>query len=123
MDTSPHAAATDRSAAPPRDPREERTYRILKAVVIILGVMLVGSFLVVFGTIAYRASTFAERAAARSGEPAAETLLPAPPGARIVDVAIGADKALVTIEDGRGRAVLVVDLQSYRVLRTLRLER
>lgn len=106
-----HDAAGD-NVGPPAD---DRTYRILKAVVIILGILLVLSFFIVFGTIIYRVSNLEPRA-----PEAVETTLPIPADAVIVDVSAGDGRILVTVRDGSGTAIYVLDGRSYTLRAVIR---
>lgn len=106
-----HDAASD-NAGPPAD---DRTYRILKAVVIILGVLLVLCFFIVFGTIIYRVSNLEPRAPAT-----VETTLPIPASAKIVDVSAGDGRILVTVRDSSGTTIYVLDGRSYAIRAIIR---
>ena len=112
MDMTTRGDATGDNAGPPAD---DRTYRILKVVVIVLGVLIVLSFFIVFGTIIYRVSNFEPRTPT-----AVETTLPVPADAEVVDVGAGDGRILVTVRDASGIAIYVLDGRSYVVRAIIR---
>jgi hypothetical protein len=96
--------------------------RSLKILVVVMGVMLVGGFIALVVSIAYRAKHRQATAPAASVAPAPYAAPPIelPAGARIEAMALGADRLVLNIITPDGdRELLVLDLASGRRLGTI----
>ena len=100
-----------------------RQVRILKVVVIVMGVLLVGGFALVLGAIVYQASNVGKSAARVNAamDPALETLLAIPPGAQIRHMATGDGRLVIHLEAGGAGEIVILDINSGQVLSRIRL--
>ncbi|MDX5361381.1 MAG: DUF6476 family protein [Alphaproteobacteria bacterium] len=119
------AQTTDTSQDPPQPgANDDRTYRILKWVVIVMGVLLVVGFVViVIGMISkIQGFTGANRAAALQRVSAPyEAAVTLPAGARIVETAVGDGLVVLRLETPGGPALLLVDPRTGRARGTVTL--
>lgn len=102
-----------------------RGVRILKIVVIAMGVMLVGGFLFVIGVIAYQASNLGQGKKSEQDKPvvasskvlpATETELAIPAGATVVSMALDGDRLALHLKSSAGPEIVVIDLTSGKVI-------
>ncbi len=107
------------------------SYTILKFIVIFLGVLLVGGFMFLVGTIAYRIANsgdepVVEGAAAKETRAVAEllgeieVLLPA--GATVTGHSLEGDRLSIAIATADGPKILIVDLKSGKTISTVSLK-
>src|ERR1700674_4501875 len=97
------------------DAAERRVVRKLRGMMIGSSLVMIVGFLAVFGVIAYRLSSGAERSRAP------EAALQLPAGARVVATAVGEGRLLVTIEVGGATEVRIFDLNTLEPRGRLRL--
>jgi len=107
-------------------PFTPRQVRILKIAVVVMGVLLVGGFLLIIGTIAFQASQMGvEKAAApvtsetaRSpAEGAREAFdVSIPEGAEIAGMAVDGNRLVLRLTTREGGQIMVVDLSTGAVL-------
>ena len=100
-----------------RDAAERRVMRKLRGMMIGSSLVMIVGFLAVFGVIAYRLSSGADR----SRTPAPEASLQLPAGARIIATATGEGRLLVTIEVAGATEVRIFDLNTLEPRGRLRL--
>jgi hypothetical protein len=128
--TAPQGNVEDRdSTIVPGTVFTERQVRLLKIVVIALGVLLVGGFLFVIGTIAYQASKLGsdpQAVSAGEGGPAAlseagDVLeLAVPRGAKVVATSLDGDRLAIHFATRAGPEIVVVDVRRRTVLARVR---
>jgi len=108
-----------------------RGVRILKIVVIAMGVLLVGGFIFVIGVIAYQASNLGQgkssapakpSAAASTVLPGSETELAIPAGATVSSMALDGDRLALHVTSSAGQEIVVIDLTSGKVISQIRLD-
>jgi hypothetical protein len=97
------------------DTAQRRVVRRLRGMMIGSSLIMIVGFLVVFGVIAYRLSTGAERARP------VETSVSLPKGARVLSTAVSGDKLLVTIELAGATEVRLFELSTLEPRGRLRL--
>ncbi|MCP1334908.1 DUF6476 family protein [Futiania mangrovi] len=119
------AQTTDTSQDPPQDgASDDRTYRILKWVVIVMGVLLVVGFVVIVVGMISKIQGFTganRKAAPQSVSAPYEAAVTLPPGARIVETAVGDGLVVLRLETPRGPALLLVDPRTGRTRGTVTL--
>lgn len=93
---------------PPPDPRN---VRLLKTVVIVLGVLLVLGTVVLISAIVYRASKLSSKATGISGFEITEQL---PPGSQIVSTQHVGDRISVRVKTTTGERIVVFDIRKGR---------
>jgi hypothetical protein len=102
-----------------------RGVRILKVVVIAMGVLLVGGFIFVIGVIAYQASNLGQGKSSTPDKPATassnllpgtETELAIPAGATVVSMALDGDRLALHLNSSAGPEIVVIDLTSGKVI-------
>ncbi len=97
--------------------------RFLKGLVIFLGVLLIGGFVVVFSTIIYRAVNLPESKTGYSGAPGFEDMTIAiPVGATITSMELDGARLAVQVRSDSGEEILIVDTRQGRVLGRIRLQ-
>ena len=96
--------------------QEAPNVRVLRIVVIVLGVMLALCFVTVFGVIAYRLAN-PRPAAAEHGDYAAAL----PAGSRIVSVDVEGDRLAIHVASGEASEILLIDARRGRLLGKVRL--
>ena len=108
-----------------------RGVRILKIVVIAMGVLLVGGFIFVIGVIAYQASNLGQGKDSASGKPAtasanvhprSEAELAIPAGATVSSMALDGDRLALHLTSSAGQEIAVIDLTSGKVISRIRLD-
>ncbi|MEG6507411.1 hypothetical protein V6C03_00320 [Methyloligella sp. 2.7D] len=109
-----------------------RQVRILKIVVVVLGILLVLGFALVVLTIVYQASQMGKDEAAApmeqsrpvpmraSGEGAAYQL-PVPPGAKVTGTDLDGNRIAVQLETEEGAEIVVIDLRHGEIVSRIRL--
>ena len=90
--------------------------RVLRIVVIVLGVMLALCFVTVFGVIAYRLAN-PRPAVAEHGDYAAAL----PAGSRIVSVDVEGDRLAIHVTSGEASEILLIDARRGRLVGKVRL--
>lgn len=105
-----------------------RQVRLLKVAVVVMGIALVGGFALVLGTIVYQASNLGKSAAVTAPAPPADTRpvslppLQLKPGERVAGLALDGGRLAVHIEGPEGSAVLLVDMETGRLIARLPVE-
>ena len=101
-----------------------RQVRILKIAVIVMGILLVGGFALVLGTIVYQASQLGQGSAgpAPAGMAVTETEFVVPEGATIASVALDGDRLALHLDSSTGPEIAVIDLNTGKVLSRLRVK-
>lgn len=104
-----------------------RQVRILKVIVIVMGLLLLGGFAFMVSAIVYQASRMGESEAA--GPPAqamqgkvGELGLKAPAGTRIEGVTLDGKRMAVHMSGPNGAEIAVIDIDKGRVIARIRLE-
>jgi hypothetical protein len=98
-----------------RDAAERRVVRRLRGMMIGSSLVMIVGFLAVFGVIAYRLSSGADRPRAP------EALLALPAGARVISATAAEGRLIVTIEIGGASEVRIFDLATLEPRGRLRL--
>lgn len=108
----------------PLDPAVERLQQRLKRLLAVSSLIMVLGLGAVLSVIVYRVflKDATPRVPAAFERPLTEAL-PMPEGGRVVSTAIDGTRALVTIEATAGTSVLLVDLETLKVLRRLEMPR
>ena len=97
-----------------------RQVRVLKIVVIVMGILLVGGFAFVLATIVYQASKGGQSGAAAL--PAGlETGLPIPKDATVTALSLDGDRLALHLNSAAGAEIVVVDLRTGKVIARIRL--
>ncbi len=91
--------------------------RLLKAIVIGLGILLVVGFGLLMATIAYRATGLSRN----DGAPAAALRLP--PDARILTMALGEEGLALHVQSESGEEILIVDTRKGQIVRRVAVAR
>jgi hypothetical protein len=103
-----------------------RQVRVLKIVVIVMGILLVVGFGLVMAAIVYQASQLpdkdAPQAHAAAVSPEAQTELALPPGAKVTSLALDGDRLALHLESSAGPEVVVVDIGTGQVLSRIKLK-
>ncbi len=120
------ATSGDRSDKVPRTEFTSRQLRILKIAVIVMGITLVGGFVLVVGTIVYQAYTLAESESPGSTTPAVrfqpEATLSLEAGQSVSHIALDGSRMAVHLSGPRGNEIRVIDLTTGTVVSRIRLE-
>ena len=107
-----------------------RQVRLLKIAVIAMGILLVGGFALVMGTIVYQASRLGEKPAGASEgpaaavsqfAPAAQGALALPPDAKVMSMSLDGDRLAVHFQSSAGAQIAVIDVASGKVLSRIKL--
>ncbi|XSG83489.1 MAG: hypothetical protein ACPW61_06840 [Methyloligella sp. ZOD6] len=107
-----------------------RQVRILKIAVIVMGVLLVGGFLLIIATIAYRATQLGVKKTDKPTETEQMSSAPrpeafgvaVPDGAEIADMAVDGDRLALHLKTRSGNEIMVIDLTSGAVVSRIRLK-
>ena len=105
-----------------------RQVRILKRVVIAMGILLVGGFVLVISVIVYQASNPGESsgvpsaAQTRGAMPLPQGVLRVPEGMAITQMALDDNRLAVHLTGPRGGEIRVIDLGTGRVVATIRVK-
>ena len=94
--------------------------RLLKYVVIVLGVLLIGCFVAVFAVIGYR---LANPRAATSRADINEIELPIGAGMQLGQIAMDGDRMAMHLKGEGGEEVIVLDVRQGRILSRVKLGR
>lgn len=92
-------------------------HRLLKAVVIVLGILLVVGFGALMAAIVIRSVS------PREAEPSVPVSVVLPANARIVDLALDGDGLALRIEGANGETIVVIDLTTGRIRREIAIAR
>ncbi len=102
-----------------------RQVRALKLAVIVMGVLLVGGFALVLGTIVYQASHGEEKPpqaeALGEGSPALSELA-IPKDASLTSLALDGNRLALHLKSAAGSEVAVIDVRTGKVLARIRLK-
>jgi hypothetical protein len=99
-----------------------RNMKPLMALVIIMGVLIVGGIVVVIATIANRMSGGREATSTGAAPGFATADLPVPAGCQVMETTTADDRLILRLGSGeRCNQILIVDLATGRLLGTLRL--
>jgi len=104
-----------------------RQVRILKILVIVMGLLLLGGFALVVAGIVYQASRFGESelagasAQAMTGQ-SGELGLPVPSGTRIEGVTLDGKRMAVHLAGPAGTEIAVIDVEKGKVIARVRLQ-
>jgi hypothetical protein len=121
------AAASDSDNTPvPGSVFTPRQIRMLKLAVIAMGVLLVGGFAFVLGTIVYQASRLGQdRIASGSGvslgQADASIDLPVPQNATVAAISLDGSRLAVYLNSSAGPEIAVIDLKSRAVVARIKL--
>jgi len=96
-----------------------RQVRVLKIVVIVMGVLLVGGFAFVMAAIVYQASKLGPKTAALPGL-SAELLIPQ--DATITSMALDGDRLALHLTSSTGPEIAVIDITTGKVLSRIKLK-
>lgn len=100
---------------------DTRNMKLLVALVIIMGVLIVAGIVVIVVTIANRMGG-GETAASRAAPEFATAELPVPAGCQVMETTTADDRLILRLGSGeRCNQVLIVDMTTGRLLGTLRL--
>ncbi|MFQ5626389.1 MAG: DUF6476 family protein [Methyloligellaceae bacterium] len=95
-----------------------RQVRILKVVVVVMGLLLVGGFVFVMSAIVYQASKLGESAAAQPVNPAmAHPALIVPDGMTISHMALDGNRLAVHLTGPKGSEIRIIDLGTGKLVR------
>jgi Family of unknown function (DUF6476) len=98
-----------------------RQVRVLKIVVIVMGILLVGGFAFVLATIVYQASKGGQSGAtALPG--GLETELPIPKDATVTSLSLDGDRLALHLSSTAGAEIVVLDLRSGAVVSRVKLK-
>jgi len=96
-----------------------RQVRVLKAAVIVMGILLVGGFAFVLAAIVYQASKGGQSTA---GTEAVAAELPIPKDATVSTLALDGDRLALHLQSSAGPEIVVVDLKTGKTLARIRLK-
>ncbi len=97
--------------------------RFLKGLVIVLGILLIGGFVIVFSTIIYRAVNLPESKSGYSGTTGFDVLdVPVPAGAAVTAMELDGARLAVHVRSDKGEEILIVDSRQGRLLGRIRLQ-
>jgi hypothetical protein len=105
-----------------------RQVRILKRVVIAMGVLLVGGFALIMVAIVYQASQLGDSAdpdpavQAQRAMPLSQGVLRVPEGMAITHMALDGNRLAVHLTGSQGGEIRVIDLGTGRVISTIRVK-
>ncbi len=107
-----------------------RQVRILKIVVVVLGIMLVAGFALVIGTLIYQSSNLTLRSKSKMDARQQKILEPLnpgrsfpalPSGITILSTALDQNRLAITFSDEKGLGIMIVDTQNGTIVSTSRL--
>jgi len=97
-----------------------RQVRVLKIVVIVMGILLVGGFAFVLATIVYQASKGGQSGAtALPG--GLETELPIPKDATVTAMSLDGDRLALHLKSAAGAEIAVIDIKTGKLLARIKL--
>jgi hypothetical protein len=101
-----------------------RQVRVLKIVVIVMGILLVGGFAFVMAAIVYQASQGGQGGAAAGGAApnGVETELPIAKDATVGALSLDRDRLAIHLNSGAGPEIAVVDLKTGKIVARIRLK-
>lgn len=108
-------------------PFTPRQVRILKIAVVVMGVLLIGGFLLIIATIAFQASQMGlneemSAAEAPAGLPQESFEVTVPQGSEIAGIAVDGDRLVLRLKTATGDEIMVIDLQRGRVISRIGLQ-
>ncbi len=105
-----------------------RQVRALKLAVVVMGILLVGGFALVLGTIVYQASRGGQKPGnaeavgeGSQGSPA-RSELPIPKDASLTALALDGDRLALHLKSAAGSEVAVIDVRTGKVLARIKLK-
>jgi len=98
-----------------------RQVRVLKAAVIVMGILLVGGFAFVLAAIVYQASKGGQ-SGGTAGTEAVAAELPIPKDATVSTLALDGDRLALHLQSSAGPEIVVVDLKTGKTLARIRLK-
>jgi hypothetical protein len=100
-----------------------RQVRVLKIVVIVMGILLVGGFAFVMAAIVYQASQVGQGAGAGGAAPnGVETELAIAKDATVGALSLDGDRLAIHLNSGAGPEIAVVDLKTGKIVARIRLK-
>lgn len=100
-----------------------RQVRMLKIAVIVMGVLLVGGFVLVLATMVYQASQIKNESAVKASVPAGmDAELAIPLDATVTSLALDGDRLALHLQSSAGAEIAVIDLKTGQVLSRVRLK-
>ena len=102
-----------------------RQVRVLKIVVIVMGVLLVGGFAFVMAAIVYQASHLGKGKASKAAPaavPGSEMSLAIPPGATVTSLSLDGDRLALYLNSSAGPEIAVIDITTGKVLSRIKLK-
>jgi hypothetical protein len=100
-----------------------RQVRVLKIAVIAMGILLVGGFAFVLGTIVYQASRGGQDRGTSAAElSGAEAELPIPKDATVTSMSLDGERLALHLNSATGAEIIVLDLKSGTVISRVKLK-
>jgi len=101
-----------------------RQVRVLKIVVVVMGILLVGGFAFVMAAIVYQASKLGDKkvqAPAVSTVATPEALLALPKDATVTSMALDGDRLALHLQTSTGPVIAVIDVTTGKVLSRIKI--
>jgi hypothetical protein len=99
-----------------------RKVRVLKIVVIVMGILLVGGFVFVMAAIVYQASKLGQGAAVGAAASGLDAELAIPSGATVGALSLDGDRLALHVQSAAGPEIVVIDLKTGKVAVRIRLK-